>query len=632
MFKRYLLTFFLVFFIACGIASAEDMRLEASFERGQVSPGNPIYLNLTFFGAQDVQPPIVSGVDGITIRYVGPATRITVVNGRVSKSVTHSYLVMPLREGTFEIGPFSVKYNGTVYNAPAVKLNVGGGGAVSRVPVGMSSAAVQQQQSGPSGSSGPVFGGASSGAGKSAPYKGDKVFLVMSVPKNQIYVNETVPLVLKLYVDDVGLRDIEYPLLESKGFSTAEWSEPQKTEESYRGQMYGVLVFKRDISGIKEGEYTLGPAKLGCKMVVRKDPQRQSSFFKRSAFDNDDFFSDIFRRYETYPIDLESNPVAMTVLAFPEEGKPADYQGAVGDYRMEVKVDPVKVKVGDPVTVRMTISGEGNMDTITAPKMEIGEDFKSYEPQVTKKGTTKIYEQILIPKTTKVKEIPGVSFSFFNPRKGKYETITKPPVKIEVQEQPESEKAVKIVSMEGKEEMLYPPEKLGEDIIHIKEDIGRLREKGELVYTKPYFWGLQGSALALFLFFYVFHKRKEKLRTDRKYARFLKAPGSAKQGIKEAGAYLRKNDLVRFYDTVFRTMQKYLGNKFDMPEGGITAQDIDNKLRTMGCEEGVIGMVDEIFSGCDTARYAPSTQTKEDAEAVLEKVRKAIDYFERNKF
>ncbi|MCK4852256.1 MAG: BatD family protein, partial [Candidatus Omnitrophica bacterium] len=321
----------------------------------------------------------------------------------------------------------------------------------------------------------------------------------------------------------------------------------------------------------------------------------------------------------------------MTILPFPEKDRPLDFRGAVGDFSMETHCEPRKVRVGDPLTVRMIITGTGNMDTVTAPEVKDGEDFKIYEPQVTKKERMKTYEQIIIPKTDEMKEIPGISFSFFDPRTGRYKTIEEPPLPVEVAARPESEKAVKIVSMAGKEQMFYPPEKLGQDIIHIKENIGDLREKGGFFYNNIFFWAGQLVPLGFLLAFYAAHRRKEKIRTDRRYARSLEAPAGAKRGIRKAGMCLRKNDAAGFYDAVFRTLQEYLGNKFDMAGGSITAQVVEDKLRPAGCDENVLRQIREVFAGCDMVRYASAIPGGEKAKEVLEKVRKIIDSLERTR-
>jgi len=143
------------------------------------------------------------------------------------------------------------------------------------------------------------------------------------------------------------------------------------------------------------------------------------------------------------------------------------------------------------------------------------------------------------------------------------------------------------------------------------------------------FWAVQSIPLILFLILLGVHHRKEKMRTDKKYARFLVAPGKAKKGIKKARHYLAKDNLARFYDSIFKTYQEYLGNKFNLPIGSVTASAVENKLRPVDCKEGMLEMIREVFSECEMARYAPSQMGGSEAEGTLEKVRKVIDYLEK---
>ncbi len=618
----------LLLFVFMSVCGARGTRLEAALEKSQVTLGNPVYLNVVFHGAQNATRPDMPEIEGLRIKYVGPSTQVFVNNGRVDESITHAYLVVPLKEGTFKIGPFFVDHRGQTYSAPAVRLSVSGGRGGTIPGIGQIGSNVPSASSGqPSAQSHPSAPSQNTEAIKA--YTGDRVFLVASIPRREVYVNEIVPLTVKLYVDNLGLKEIEYPNFSFEGFSVEQWSEPDKRQERHDGKDYNVLVFRRNLFGIKEGRYTIGPASLGCKAVVPKtSTRRRSSMFGRSVF-SDDFFSGIFEKYETYPMKLESGTIEIIVLPFPKKGRPSDFQGAVGDYAMEVRVEPRDVKVGDPITVRTVITGTGNMDTVTAPKVGATDDLKTYEPQASKKENRKIYEQVLIPKTKNVKEIPALSFSFFNPSTGEYKTVTDGPVAVKVTERPESEKMVKVVSMGGGEKMLYPQEKLGRDIIYVKENIGTLRSSGRYVHREPLFWGAQSIPLILFLILLGVHHRKEKMRTDKKYARFLLAPGKARKGIKKAQHYLAKDNLAGFYDSIFKTYQEYLGNKFNLPIGSVTASAVENKLRPVDCKEGMLEMIREVFSECEMARYAPSQMGGSEAEGTLEKVRKVIDYLEK---
>lgn len=455
----------------------------------------------------------------------------------------------------------------------------------------------------------------------------------MDVPKNRVYVGEIMPLTIKLLGTGVSIKDIEYPTYQHDGFSAGDFPEPDKGREMFRGMDYNTLVFSQDIAAVNEGDYTLGPAKLNCTMLVRREAPRRSSGFGRSIFD-DDFFSSSLRGYQEYPIQLSSEALKITVLPLPIEGRPEDFLGAVGDFSFDVKADGNKVKLGDPVTFRMTIGGRGNLDTVAAPEIQESLDLKVYKPQVSKKGNTKIYEQVVIPKSEGMKEISGVSFSFFDPKTGRYKTLTRGPFTIEVLPRPAGEGPAKMISAPTPDlmgQVTYQDEKLGRDLIFIKEGPARLVPSGKNVYNGWPFWLFQLFPLSVLILAYLTHREKEKIRLDKKYARFTRAPRKATRGINRAKALIGKKDPLGFYDAVYRTLQGYIGDKFNLSKGAVTGQVIEDVLKPAGYSDAQMADLKHVFEACEMARYASLIPDAQKESEVLNSLRKAIDILERGK-
>ena len=613
--KKFFIFTLLGVLLISSLALAQN-KLEASLESTTTAIGEPVYLYLTFSGSSNVPEPTIPAIDGLKIKRIGSSTEMSVVNGVITQSITYTYLVIPGKGGHFDIGPFFVQYEGKEYRAIPVPLLVDQGPAsqtsvTRRVPSQPTATTAPR----------PQFSGSDV-----APYRSDKIFLTMEIEKRTIYINEMVPVTIKLYVEGMGLKDIEYPVYSHEGFSAGEFTKPERKRENFRGMRYDTLEFRQDLFGIKEGDYVLGPATLSCKMLTRKQTSgRRSSIFGVSVFIDDPFSSG----FQSYPIELESNEIPVTILPFPAKDKPKNFKGAVGNFNFDAEIIPSEVKVGDPITLKMTISGYGNLDTVTAPEVKVSDKFKIYEPQVTKKGSRKIYEQILIPKTVEVKEVPKVSFSFFNPIKKKYETDVEGPFKINVAEQPESSQGMKMVTMPLGEHVFYPKEEIGEDIIHIKESLGTIYPEDGFIGEKWYFWFFQVLFLLAFVGFYFTYRKRERIRTDRGYARLLKAPKRARKGLQKAKNYLAKNDTLKFYDAIHGTLEEYLGNKFNLPKGSVTSKDLEKRLSSLGCDEDILNKLKDVFSKCEMARYASSISEEQDHEKVLEEVRKIIDYVEK---
>jgi hypothetical protein len=244
----------------------------------------------------------------------------------------------------------------------------------------------------------------------------------------------------------------------------------------------------------------------------------------------------------------------------------------------------------------------------------------------------RVFEQVVIPENENVKAIPKVSFTYFNPKLGEYKTISHGPTPIAVEKLPESAKP-KIVESTvavgtGKESAR---EVLGRDIIYIKESLGRVVRRGQPLYRTGGFLWAQLMPILLLLVVIVVHSRSERLRKDVRYARLVRAPKTARHGLSQARRYLHDNKAEEFYDEVFSTLRGYLGDKFHLPTGGITAQVIDEVLTPRGFDEEMLKKLKGLFEDCDLARYAPSGLSAEKMRASLAALEGVIAYFERAK-
>jgi hypothetical protein len=258
---------------------------------------------------------------------------MSIVNGQTSSSITHVYTLLPVKVGTFKVGPFAFEYNGDAYSSNATDVEV------------VESKALLEEQPSPSG-------------GPETTDLSQRIFLAMQVKKNTVYLNEIVPVVIRLFVDRLGVRDIQYPQFGHDGFSAGEFSQPRQYRQAVNGVTFDVVEFDTTIFGLKPGEFRLGPVQLPCNLIVKKQSRRQAppNF---DAFFNSDVFASLFGGTESYPLTLKSADIPMTVLPLPEEGKPEGFSGALGAFSFEATVSPTEVKVGDPMTLKAVVRGQG---------------------------------------------------------------------------------------------------------------------------------------------------------------------------------------------------------------------------------------------------------------------------------
>ncbi|MFA5363341.1 MAG: BatD family protein [Candidatus Omnitrophota bacterium] len=586
------------------VCFAKELSFEATVDRNKVSLGSSLQLALAFNNVQNMAALDFPPIDGFQARYLGPSTMMSIVNGKVSSSVTHNYVLLSTKAGNFKIGPFKLEYKGDTYTSNQLSVEVVKGPVENTSQPG-------------------------SPAEPQITDLNDRLFVTIQTKNKTAYVNEIIPVTIKLYINNLGVRDIQYPEFSHEGFSAGGFDKPKQYQEVYQGANCDVLEFNTSIFGLRPGEFKLGPAHVKCNLITRKQAIQKPPFGSNNSFDAD-IFDDFFGRYEAHSLDLQSGDILFSVLPLPGENRPEDFSGTLGNFDLEVTISPREVKVGDPITLTMVVSGEGNFSIVGVPKLKSETGFKIYEPQIKQAGNQKSFEQIIMPMSEQIKEIPLVSFSFFDTQTGAYKTITRGPFPITIVKSEKEESKI-IENKQFVAPALITEEKLGRDIVYIKDSPGRLRKKGEYLYKNKIFLVLQIIPLLLYLLTVIIYRRQKRFKTDLKYARQLLAPRKARAGIRQAKKYLEKSNAQKFYDALFDTLQEYLGDKFHLPSKGITSSIIDEQLGGNGIAEEVLVKLRDIFRDCDMVRYASSQLTREDMRASLNKLEEVIDYFQRKK-
>lgn len=605
--------FFTLFLIP--LASAGDIRFEATVDRAKIALGEALQLNLSFYGTRDVSAPRLEKQEGFDARYLGPSTMVSIINGVVTSSITHAYTLVPLKTGTFTLGPFSAETQGKAITSKPITVEV-----VSASPAG------RQPSSSGQASKEPALAKINSEELK------DRIFLILNAGKRKAYLNETMPLTIKLYVNKLGVRDIEFPVLETNAFSVEKFAQPKQYREEFGGASYDVIEFKADMFAIKPGEFTLGPAKLKCNLVARRQAQPRRAPFDEDSFGgffNDDIFQDFFGRYEMYPLELKSAELPVEVLPLPQEGRPDGFEGALGSFQLDVDAAPLKVRAGDPITLTIKVKGEGNFDSVKPPRLQSTDGFKIYDPQVKQNENEKIFEQVLIPESEKVTYIPRISFSFFDTKGGQYRVLAYDPIPITVAKAEEIQ--ARLVELPQPQAKPVQKEELGKDIMYLKNSPGKLRKIGCYLYQSLGFWLFQALAFIIFSGAFIFNLRRQRLIADRRYARRLQAPAKARKGMQAIGRLLRENKTEAFFDAVFKTAREYLADRFHLSPGGITAITIEEIAKEKNISGESLEKIKKIFTDCDMARYAPGQSGKKQLEDIFRSLKEAIDYLEKQK-
>ncbi|MDD5423150.1 MAG: BatD family protein [Candidatus Omnitrophica bacterium] len=607
--KKRIYIFIVLAITICSLASllyAEDGRFEVSLDRRQVALGESAQLGLSFRGTQSMPAPDIGNISGLEIRYLGPSTMMTVINGQVSTAITHMYTVLPLKIGTFQLGPFSFKYKGDNYVSNTVTLEATAEKVIAAKSVEESSADNIEL--------------------------GDRIFVKLEISKASAYVNELIPVKVKFYVNRLNVSDIQLPTFAQEGFSKIEFKEPKQYRERMGGLLYDVLEFNTNIFGTKSGDYSLGPAKIKCNVIARKRLARMPSMM--DDYDSSpyrDSFDDFFTRYEKHPMELKSQETRITIEPIPAEGRPKDYLGAVGDYQFIYSANPKKVKVGDPLTVTMVINGTGNFNTVLSPRIDNTEGFKVYDPQVKTEENRKTFSQVLIPTTDMITQIPKAVFSYFDPAQKMYKVITQDPIPLQVEKGIEESPSQVVGAASVPERRTEEKEDLARDIIYIKESPGAWLPKNYQIYRSNLFIVLTIVPIVLLISLYVTNARRNRIRYDTEYAARLASFRYAKRSVRELKRHLKPEDPRIFYETLFKTLQGYLGNRFYIAPAGTTYSEIERIALEKGVDRDIIQKIKKLFDACDEMRFAFSKTDIYKMQDNVKDVAEIIRYLERRK-
>ena len=544
--------------------------------------GESVTLSLVFEGASPGGSPALPPLPNIRIAPdVSQRSEFTFVNGQQSSKQIYEYTLIPTKAGDLTIPAMQVRVGNQVLTSQPLQLKA-------------------------------VPGNAPATPGAAAT---NLAFLRLVVPKNEVYVGEPFPVEIQLLWQNA--RDIQRPQLKAEGFSLGPMLDPtQQSRTSVGGVVYNVAVFRLAATAAKTGTFNLGPAESGLTLLIPiNDPRRRRDPF----FDP---FSILGPSAQAVPTTLRSEAQPMRVLPLPSEGVPPTFNGAVGTFNMTVSAGPGELAVGDPLTVKVQITGNGRIDALTLPEQAQWKDFKTYPPTSTVDtrdplglSGAKSFTQVVVPQNHEVKELPPLQFSFFNPVTRSYRTLSGPAIALKVR--PSAGGSAPPPSLATNLGPNPPPPV--DDIVNIKtrlDDVGPLTP---LLAQQPWFISLQAVPVLAWLSLFVWRKRREALANNPQLRRQRDVARKIRNGTKDLQAQAATRKSEDFFATLFRLLQEQLGERLDLPASAITEAVIDERLRGRHLPDATLAVLHELFQTCNAARYAP-TQSQQELEALIPKL------------
>ncbi len=510
---------FLIFTVISFSAYAAAVSIEATVSSNKISLNEPVQLTLTIAGAKDIDRSalLIPKIDGLDIQPVGgESTRISIINGAYSSEKSFAYSLIPTKTGRVQIPVITFKIDGNDYTTKPIELEV-----------------VE----------------AAAGNAQASENVKDRIFMVVSTPKGHVYLGQKIPLSIKLFVNQLPVRNVQFPQFEKNGFTVDSPAQPQQYSQVLNGTKYDVVDFRFNLYPSKSGELTIGPVTIQVSLVYKAQDKQSSGIF------DDDLFNRFFNAYQERPATVTAEAMKVNVMDVPSDGKPENFSGAVGELKFEAGVSPLQVKVGDPLTLRMKISGNANLKLVQFPQIN-DPLFKTYEPQIKDEADARLLEQVIVPTSEKIMEVPALSFNYFDAAAGSYKTVIQGPFLVNV-----------LAPLKDQEFKAIGFTNLPQSSIHVAQ-IDYIQKyivepiKAVVAFLNtPLCWLILLGISIIAALIFLWSRYRQRLMNDSAFARKVNAYKKAKAGIVQAQGYFNAGQVQEFYGILSKTLNNYLADK-----------------------------------------------------------------------
>jgi hypothetical protein len=569
------------FAVALGVLisfAASAANFTASLDRDSIAMGETATLTMTFEGGQPQSVPSLN-VPGLDFASSGNSSSFVWNNGRMTSAVTVTFSITPEQPGEYVIPAMAAQIGGQQFNTPPMKLVVTKPSSPSAVQVDSGS---------------------------------QIAFMRLSLPSQKIYPGQVIAAQLQIYFrDDVqNEQGLQLTSMPSDGFTVGKIVQGTRQQQQIGNRTYTVFPLSFTLTALKAGTLSVGP--VSANVMIITGGQNFGPFGQ--------FFGG-----EQRQVGMGADPVSVQSLPLPAQNIPPSFNGAVGDYSMIVTAGPTNVAVGDPVTVRVQITGRGALDNVLLPNQAGWNDFKVFSPTSKTEPTdslgnegTKTFEEIVTPQNANVHELPAFSFSYFNPDDGAYHVLTQPAMPLTVAAVGATPlptiAATKAAPMENQ---------TPQDIVSIRQNLGEPAQAGKPLILRPAFLALQSLPVIAFFAALAWRKRTDNLANNPRLQRQRAVAQLIAGGLDDLNQFAAENKSTEFFAMLFRLLQEQLGERLDCPAISITEADVDNRLILLGANPETLESLRELFQACNQARYA-LVQTSQELSALAAKFKKTV--------
>ena len=538
---------------------------------------------------KDFRAPSIKGFDVLMGPSRSEQSSTQIVNGSVSStsSITFTYILMANTAGEFTVPGASIVAEGNQMISNSVKIKV--------LPQDQNHNSSRRNNDNSS----------SIQPSSNASVSNQDLFITATASKTNVYEQEAFVLTYKIYTRESNLQLNNAKLPDFKGFHSQEiemTTNARWTPEHYKGRNYYTTVYRQFVLFPQQsGKLFIEPAQF--QMTVNKPVQSADPF--DAFFNGGNNVIEIKKPITTPKIAINVNPLPA--------GKPTNFLGGVGEFNISSSINSKELKTNDAITIKLVISGTGNLKLISNPEIKFPDDFEVYDPKVdnqvrlTKEGLTgnKVIEYLAIPRHAGTYKIPGVSFSYFDIRSKSYKTLNTEDYVINVEKGAGNADQV-IANFTNKEDLKV----LGEDIRYIKQNEVTFQPKGSFFYGSMSYWLFYIIPALAFILFFIIYRKQAAENANVAKMRTKKANKVAIKRMKLAGKLLSENKKDAFYDEVLKALWGYISDKLNIPVSRLSKDNIEEKLRNHGVSEELIKEFLNALNDCEFARFAPGDENQ----------------------
>ncbi len=500
--KARSLIYFLGLVFFSPMLKAEAVSIQASCTPNPLTAKSLATYTIVIKGSSQASAPVFPPIRGLDIQFLGKGHSVKIMNGQKWSELRLNYAIKAHTPGTYTLPSLNLQVDHKTYQLPPLDLTV--------LP-----------------------------SSEHALLKNSGISLSLQLEPASFYLGQsfTGKLVLRVPAGIQGSILSDRPELISPGFcELPALHPPQDNQKQENGQLFQEITWNLRIQCTQAGKHSLS-YQLPLSLRVQSSKQALQSFF------DDDLLGPlaIFQAQDEEVL-LQSQETSITVLDLPQEGRPAGFSGYIGTLRAQkVETSLMDPEVGDPVTVKVILTGSGDLQALPAPILAQDKRIKAYPPkeevlyQGAPEGSVqKSLEYILIPQEAGNLHLPPLDIDFFNPETKRYERLccSIPPLRVQAPKMPYQAPQTEPVTVElPQEKPALEGDKAALPLPKLQAQLGTLRPSilPSLWHSRLYWLG-QGTGLLMIV----------GALTVRRFSQLRKQKALSKQSSKELDILLKK--------------------------------------------------------------------------------------------